>query len=274
MMKQAFIVATILTIVLATATVTFAQATREVTVTPRSVVPIDARLRFTTMLILPEGEEILEMICGDKDFWMVSGAQNFAYIKPAKAGASTNLNIVTTTGAVYSFVLTEGAASPDLKVFILSDTASPSPPKPRLYSASDVDRIRREAETARNAMEQARAEADEVKAAATRAAEERATKFKAAYPTSLQFPYQFAGRRVPPQVAAMFHDGQTTFIRMRDGAELLAVYELADGAANLVNVRAERDTLIVPKVLSSGYLAIGKQRWVFHQRSAAAGERP
>lgn len=43
---------------------------------------------YTTMLILPEGEDILDIICGDKDFWVVSGVQNFAYVKPAKAGAA------------------------------------------------------------------------------------------------------------------------------------------------------------------------------------------
>ena len=78
----------------------------------------NAKLRFTTMIILPEQEEILDFVCGDKEFWVVSGAQNLAYVKPAKAGATTNLNLVTASGHVYSFVLTEGAADPDLKVFV------------------------------------------------------------------------------------------------------------------------------------------------------------
>src|SRR5579864_9445482 len=89
---------------------------REVHYTNRSVVRVNARLRFTTMIILPESEEILDFVCGDKDFWIVSGAENLAYVKPAKAGATTNLNLVTASGRIYSFWLTEGAADADLKL--------------------------------------------------------------------------------------------------------------------------------------------------------------
>jgi hypothetical protein len=84
-----------------------AQATREVHYSSRSIVQVNTRLRFTTMIVLPEKEEILDFVCGDKDFWIVSGGQNLAYVKPAKAGATTNLNLVTSTGSIYSF-LTDG----------------------------------------------------------------------------------------------------------------------------------------------------------------------
>ena len=47
------------------------------------------------MIVLPEGEEILDVICGDKDFWVVSATQNMAHVKPAKEGVATNLNLVT-----------------------------------------------------------------------------------------------------------------------------------------------------------------------------------
>ena len=251
------------------ATAVRAQTTREVTVTPQSVVTIDARLRFTTMLILPDGEEILDMICGDKDFWIVSGTQNFAYVKPAKAGASTNLNLVTTSGGVYSFVLKEGAANPDLKVFIVPERALTTPvSKPRLYSGADVEQIRREADVAKRASETARQEAEAAREAALRVSEEATTRFKTTYPTRLQFPYRFAVRNKPSQVDAIFHDGQSTFIRIAGGEELPVVYELKDGAANLVNVQVENETLIVPKVLTAGYLAIGNKRFVFSQPKA------
>src|SRR5690348_9333794 len=98
-----------------------AQTTRDVTYSARSVIRVNAKLRFTTMIILPEQEEILDFVCGDKDFWVVSGSQNLAYVKPAKAGATTNLNLVTARGTVYSFLLTEGAADPDLKLYVEPD---------------------------------------------------------------------------------------------------------------------------------------------------------
>jgi type IV secretion system protein VirB9 len=59
-------------------TTAFAQTTRDVSYSSRSVVHVNAKLRFTTMIILPESEEILDFVCGDRDFWIVSGAQNLA----------------------------------------------------------------------------------------------------------------------------------------------------------------------------------------------------
>ena len=96
-MRQALLVSLVLFLAVPHA---HAQGTREVTVTARSVVPVHARVRFTTMIILPEHEQILDYVCGDKDFWVVSGADNLAYVKPAKPGAETNLNLVTASGTV------------------------------------------------------------------------------------------------------------------------------------------------------------------------------
>src|SRR5689334_11003043 len=91
-----------------------AQATgiREVTASDRTVIPLSARLRFTTMIVLPDGEEILDVICGDRDFWVISSVQNVAHVKPAKAGAETNLNLVTARGTIYSFLLSEKSSGP------------------------------------------------------------------------------------------------------------------------------------------------------------------
>lgn len=57
---------------------------REVSASARSLIPLQTRLRYTTMIVLPEGEEILDVVCGDKDFWVISAAQNIAHVKPAK----------------------------------------------------------------------------------------------------------------------------------------------------------------------------------------------
>src|SRR5476651_1246864 len=120
---------------------TEAQTTREVTYSPRAVVHIHAKLRFTTMIILPEQEQILDFVCGDKEFWVVSGTQNLAYVKPAKAGASTNLNLVTASGNVYSFLLTEGAPEPDLKLYVTGDDTMKTTlaAAPKFYSAAQVE---------------------------------------------------------------------------------------------------------------------------------------
>src|SRR5581483_8002670 len=94
--------------------------------------------------------EILDFVCGDKDFWVVSGSENLAYVKPAKAGASTNLNLVTASGNIYSFLLTEGSAEPDLKIFVVPDDTlkAKSPAPPKFYSAVQVEELKTAAEQA------------------------------------------------------------------------------------------------------------------------------
>jgi type IV secretory pathway VirB9-like protein len=104
---------------------------REVSASERSLIPLQTRLRYTTMIVLPDSEEILDVICGDRDFWVISATQNIAHVKPAKAGAETNLNLVTASGAIYSFLLSEKAAvrSPDLKVYVNAPEGATGKPR-------------------------------------------------------------------------------------------------------------------------------------------------
>src|ERR1700730_15927035 len=39
---------------------------------PRDLIAVRARLHYTTLLVLPEGEEVVEATCGDKEFWIVN----------------------------------------------------------------------------------------------------------------------------------------------------------------------------------------------------------
>src|SRR3989442_7460531 len=59
---------------------------RDVSASDRSLIPLQTRIRYTTMVILPEDEEVLDVVCGDRDFWVISAAQNIAHVKPAKEG--------------------------------------------------------------------------------------------------------------------------------------------------------------------------------------------
>ena len=206
-----------------------AQTAREVTYTPQSIVSLHAKLRFTTMVILPEQEEILDFVCGDKEFWVVSGVQNLAYIKPAKAGITTNLNLVTASGHVYSFVLTEGTDAPDLKVFVtLEDSGvSPKTGPQKFYSAVQVDAFRRDAEDARKEVDDARTQLDHERNEAKKTIDERVNDFRATFPTTLQFPYRFKANQRPFNVSAIYTDGTFTYIRA-DATELPALYELVD----------------------------------------------
>lgn len=249
----------ILMVVLCSATAARAQGTRDVTVTARSVVPVHTKVRFTTLIILPEHEQILDYVCGDKDFWVVSGSDNLAYVKPAKAGAETNLNLVTSSGTVYSFLLTEGSAPPDLKLYVLPDDAlATAIGERKYYTAAEVDALRHAAEDAKKASEEAQA-------VAIKQADEKIDAFRGTYPTALQFPYRFDADKPPFHVSAIYTDGKFTFIQAHT-TELPALYEVRDGAPNLVNFQVEHGVYVVPKVLDRGYLAIGKQRLMFEAK--------
>src|ERR1700693_189317 len=97
-------------------------AARGVKYSKEDIVPVRAKLRFSTLIVLPEEEEILDFTTGDKEFWVINGAHNLCYIHPAQAGIRSNLNLITASGHVYSFLLTEissqSGAEPDLKIFI------------------------------------------------------------------------------------------------------------------------------------------------------------
>ena len=227
---------------------------REVSASARTVIQLQTRLRFTTMVILPDDEEILDVVCGDKDFWVISASRNIAHIKPAKEGASTNVNLITTTGAVYSFLLAESKATPpDLKVYVTADPAV-APSKPKYVAASRVAALESELVQARAAVDAARLHNDEAIAA-----------FKQHYPAALQFAYGTPKYEKPFLVRAIWHDGTFTYLKS-DARELPALYEVADGQPALLNFQVQGNTYIMPKVLERGYLALGKERFTFQQQ--------
>jgi type IV secretory pathway VirB9-like protein len=87
----------------------------------QDIVPIHAKLKYTTLIEVPPTEKIMEAATGDKDFWIVDVVGNFCFVHPAKAGISSNLNLITDKGNIYSFTLQDVSASsdaPDLKVLI------------------------------------------------------------------------------------------------------------------------------------------------------------
>jgi type IV secretory pathway VirB9-like protein len=228
---------------------------REVSASSRSLIPLQTRLRYTTMVVLPEGEEILDVICGDKDFWVISSTHNIAHVKPAKEGAATNMNLVTASGAVYSFLLTEkgGVGMPDLKVYVNADP-SESQGKPKYYSAAQVEDLQSELTEAKAQLEAAKRQATESIAA-----------YQQQYPSRLQFTYGAPKYEKPFFVRSIWHDGQFTYIKA-DARELPALYEVKDGKPALLNFQVHEGTYVVPKVLDKGYLALGKERFEFLQQ--------
>ena len=59
-----------------------AMGIREVTASERSLIPLNTKIRYTTMIVLPEGEEILDVVTGDKDW----ASDNFIRCNQGEAG--------------------------------------------------------------------------------------------------------------------------------------------------------------------------------------------
>ena len=244
------------------------QTAKVVSYGERDVIAVKAKVRFTTLIVLPKQEQILDFTCGDKEFWIVNGSQNFAYVKPAKAGSRTNLNLITASGNVYSFVLSEVTnetdSQPDLKIFVeLKDESmlSAANGQPRFVSAQQVEDYRRQVEIAK-------AEARDAKQAAQTAIERETGEFRAEYPANLKFPYRVETAKRPFNVTAIFNDGKFTYIQAHPD-EPPALYELKDGKPDLVQFEFHNGTYVVAKVLDSGYLAIGKQKLSFVRLESA-----
>lgn len=228
----------------------------------RDVIPVRARIRFTTLIVLPKNEQIMDFVCGDKEFWVVNGAQNFAYVKPAKAGSRTNLNLVAASGNVYSFVLTEVSdGEPDLKLFVEprdESMVSALAGAPRFVPAQQLEDFRQQVEIAKS-------QARDARQAAQAAIENQVSSFREDYPAKMKFTYRFERDRRPFQVNAIFHDDKFTYIQANP-EETPTLYELKDGKPNLVNFQFKAGTYVVDKILDSGYLAIGKHRLPFSRQ--------
>ena len=228
----------------------------------RDIVRVRAKVRYTTLIVLPKNEHILDFTCGDKEFWIVNGTQNFAYVKPAKAGSETNLNLIAASGNVYSFVLTEisesGQAEPDMKVFIEpkeESMISAVNGAPKFVTAQQVEDFRQQVEIAK-------AETRELKQTAQATIEREVGRHRSEYPSKLKFPYRFERGKPPFGVTAIYHDGKFTYIQANP-QEMPALYEIKDDKPNLVNFEFKDGLYVVTKVLESGYLSIGKQRLNF-----------
>jgi type IV secretory pathway VirB9-like protein len=224
----------------------------------QDVVKINTKIRYTSLIVLPKDEQILDFTCGDKDFWVVNGTQNFAYIKPAKAAAQTNLNLITAAGNIYSFVLTEvsekAGVEPDLKVFIEpkdESAVAAAAGTPRFVPAQQLEDYREQIELAKEETRQA-------KAASEAAADARVTKFI----SNVRFPFRFESGKKPFYVRAMYTDDAFTYIQARP-EETPALYEIKDGKPNLVNFDYKDGVYVVNKILDRGYLAIGKKKLAF-----------
>jgi type IV secretory pathway VirB9-like protein len=243
---------------------------RVVKYSKEDIVPVHAKLRFSTLIVLPDSEEILDFTTGDKEFWIINGAHNLCYVHPAQAGIHSNLNLITASGHVYSFLLTEVSndpnATPDLKLFVEPKEGTAVPGELPLHGYVRAT----ESEAYKKELDAVRAQTSEQVRAAKTEAERQVDKFRSDYQSKLQFDYNVDAKasREPFLVSVIYHDDAFTYIKCA-AREKPTLYEVKDGKPSLINFQLANGVYIVPKILNAGYLAVGKKRVVFARRTSA-----
>ena len=82
---------------------------------------------------------------------------------------------------------------------------------------------------------------------------------------SLKFDYTFHANEAPFDIQAIYHDDKFTYIKT-DAPEKFCVYEMRDGKPNLITYQLNNGTYIIPKVMDSGYVELGKKRMEFSRK--------
>ena len=232
---------------------------------PDQIIHVNTRIRHTTVIQLPQRENILDFIVGDSEYWHLSGAANLAFLKPIAEGVNTNVALVCESGRIYSFLVVERDAPPHLIVRVGADPTTTTPagaPIPAFVARSRVAEYQLMAEESRAAVYAAQIDAETQIAAMRQDATAQINEFRSSYPTRLEFPYRLDDKaaRWPFLVQGMWHDGQFTYIRST-AQETPALYENRDGDPSLIAYDLQQDGLfIVRRLVGSGWLQIGRDR--------------
>ena len=233
------------------------------------------QVRHTTVIVLPAGENILDFVVGDSEYWHLTGAANVAFLKPLSPGRShehrarmrVRAHLLVPGGGA------ERGATPSgrpRRVRNRPSAAVRRQGRPAFVARSEVAAYQQMAAEAAAAARSAREAAEAGILEARSQAESAIEEFRAGYPERLAFEYRLDGDAAdrPFLVEAMWHDGQFTYLRSR-AQESPALYELRDGEPALVAYDLTEDGLYIARhVLADGWLQIGDKRasWRFTPR--------
>ena len=229
------------------------ESARTVQYHSQDIIPIRAKVKYTTLIELPTTEKIMEAATGDKEFWIVDVVGNFCFVHPAKQGIASNLNLITDKGNIYTLTLEDVSSSsktPDLKVIVQpadrSAIVAANGPA-QFVPAAQLEQSRQQIAALQSHVEQA---VDE---------------YKSAYPSQLKFDYVYKANEAPFDIQSIYHDDKFTYIKT-NAPEKFSIYEMKDGKPNLVTYDLREGTYITPKVMDNGYVELGKKKMAFARR--------
>jgi len=228
-------------------------AARTIAYHSQDIVNIRAKVKYTTLIQLPSTEKIIEAATGDKEFWIIDVVGNFCFVHPAKAGIRSNLNLITDKGNIYSFTLEDVSnekAEPDLKVIVQpadrSSIAASGGPS-QYVPVSQVVAVEDQLHALQSHVVQT------------------VDQYKDHYRAELKFDYHYKANEAPFEIASIYHDDRFTYIKST-AQEKFTLYEVRDGAPNLINYDLRDGTYVIPKILDRGYVEIGKKRMEFDRK--------
>jgi hypothetical protein len=172
-------------------------------------------------------------------------------IRP-RQGISSNLNLITDKGNIYSSLCRTSPhpMRPDLKVLIepadhlrhcrgSAALRSLFPPPNSNSRSSSSPRCSRTL-------------------AGGRRVQERLS-------NAAQVRLHFKANEAPFDIQSIYHDDKFTYIKT-NAPEKFSVYEMKDGKPNLITYDLREGTYIIPKVMDSGYVELGKKRMDFTRK--------
>ena len=172
------------------------------------------------MVVLPEGEEILDVVCGDKDFWVISADPEH---RAREAGEGRRRHEP------------ESRDGQRHRLFVPADReerqrhAGPEGVRQRRSErAARPSRSTTAPRRSRSCRAQLARGAGRSRRRTAPAPTSRSPTYQQQYPATLQFVYGAPKYEKPFLVRSIWHDGQFTYIKA-DAHELPALYEVKDG---------------------------------------------
>jgi type IV secretory pathway VirB9-like protein len=227
---------------------------RTVLVHSQDVVPISVSVGFSTLVVLPKGEEIIASSCGDTKIWAIDWNGNNAFLKQGidTPGERTNVNLVTASGNTYSFLVSEvskdKSAAIDLRVILeQGDTKAATNLEHPAYVRAEL--------------------ANELKESLKRKEEEIAQIKKNASLDAIReqkHDYQWERGKEADAfgIRSIWHDNKFTYIEA-ESQNAPSLYEVIDGKDSVVQYSLENGKYVVTHIMSHGIFRAGKTKLEF-----------
>lgn len=230
---------------------------RTIVYNANEITTIPVLIRYATLIQFPEGENVVQIYCGDNEYMPIDYQDNVISIKAAKAGESTNVNVLATSGRTYPFLVKEvsqdPAAKADLKVLVKV------PELDRKETAHQKYILATEGTQKDERIQSLEAQLKEV-SSRTRQTVEQATVDTL---STIKHPYvwdQKKGEEIG--LKSIWTDGKFTYVEV-ETQKLPSLSELVGGKEAALQYTNAQGVYRVDRVLGAGVLRSGKLRVEF-----------